>query len=81
MLYAGTGWASLLIQAGTATSTRRRGEVNAFNLILVARPHVVVESLTWDAAGRTFGCAGTGWFQHIPEGWSSSTPEAGADEA
>ncbi len=77
--YGGTGWASLLVQAGTATSTRRRGEVNAFNLIRIDRPHIAVESLAWDDASSTFGSAGTAWFQHTPVGWVHDPSKAGPD--
>ncbi len=48
------GHSALVIHAGTATSTRRRGEVNSFNVVRVDRPEVVVERWVWDAAGGTF---------------------------
>jgi len=79
--YGGTGWASLLVQAGTATSTRRRGEVNAFNLIRIARPHVVVESLAWDGTGGVFSVAGRAGFQRTPEGWVHGSAEDGPNSA
>jgi 3',5'-cyclic AMP phosphodiesterase CpdA len=41
------GYAALLIQAGTATSTRRRGEANSFNVIRIARPHVELDCRIW----------------------------------
>jgi len=75
--YRGTGWASLLVQAGTATSTRRRGEVNAFNLICVERQQITVESLAWDETSSAFGSAGTARFQRTPEGWVRSAADAG----
>jgi 3',5'-cyclic AMP phosphodiesterase CpdA len=46
MLYAGSHTA-LLIQAGTATSSRRRYEANAFNLLHVSGETVLVERLSW----------------------------------
>ena len=70
--YGGNGWALLLVQAGTATSTRRRGEVNAFNLIRIDQPHIDVESRTWDSARSVFATTGTARFQHTPEGWIRS---------
>ena len=73
--YGGTGWASLLVQAGTATSTRRRGEANAFNLIRIALPHVAVEGMAWDGTGGAFGTSGTARFQRMPEGWVPSPAE------
>lgn len=75
--YGGTGWASLLVQAGTATSTRRRGEVNAFNLIRIDRPHIGIESWTWDDARGAFVAAGAAWFQRTPGGWVRSPADDG----
>ena len=74
--YGDTGWASLLVQAGTATSTRRRGEVNAFNLIRLEPPHITVESLAW--AGGVFGSASIARFQRGPEGWIRERPGDGS---
>ena len=73
--YHGTGWASLLVQAGTATSTRRRGEVNAFNLIRIDQPLIAVESVAW--SGGVFSLAGTASFQRGPEGWIGKPPDVG----
>ena len=70
--YNDTGWASLLVQAGTATSTRRRGEVNTFNLIRIDRSRIAVESLGW--AGGAFSLTATAGFQRGSEGWSSEPP-------
>ena len=36
--YGDTGYTALLVQAGTATSSRRREELNSFNLIRIDRP-------------------------------------------
>lgn len=46
------GFAALVIQAGTATSTRSRKEVNAFNVIRVGRTRMQLDTLRWrDDAG------------------------------
>ncbi|MBL8209489.1 MAG: metallophosphoesterase [Bryobacterales bacterium] len=37
------GRSAIFVQAGTATSTRGRGEPNAFNRIVIAHPNLVVE--------------------------------------
>jgi 3',5'-cyclic AMP phosphodiesterase CpdA len=47
------GHSALVIQAGTATSSRGRGEQNSFNLIKIARPSLSVERFLWDP--RTAG--------------------------
>jgi 3',5'-cyclic AMP phosphodiesterase CpdA len=41
------GYSALAVQAGTATSTRGRGEENSFNVVRVARSEVVVERWTF----------------------------------
>jgi 3',5'-cyclic AMP phosphodiesterase CpdA len=48
------GHSALVIQAGTATSTRGRGEQNSFNLIKIARPSISVEQFLWNPELRTF---------------------------
>lgn len=65
-------YAALVIQAGTATSTRGRGEVNSFNVIRVAPQRVEIDRYGWDAAqGRfallmaeKFARAGAIWSVH-----------------
>jgi len=39
----------LSVQAGTATSTRRRGEPNAYNVITINPDHVTVQVRRWNA--------------------------------
>lgn len=41
------GYAALVVQAGTATSTRGRGEQNSFNVLRVESDRVVVERQVW----------------------------------
>ena len=61
------GYSALLVQAGTATSSRRRGENNSFNIIRIDRPHVGIDSLTWD--GTDFMHSQTEHFEFAPDGW------------
>lgn len=42
------GHPALVVQAGTATSTRGRGEVNSFNRIVTASDSIEVEMWSWD---------------------------------
>jgi 3',5'-cyclic AMP phosphodiesterase CpdA len=46
------GFAALIVQAGTATSIRTRGEANAFNVLRIAPGSVTVERCVWN--GRAF---------------------------
>ena len=48
------GPSALVVQAGTATSTRGRGERNSFNLLRIERNVVTVCRYDWNAAGGRF---------------------------
>ena len=63
------GRSALLIQAGTATSTRQRGDANAFNIVRIARPSVDVDRMVWDAERMAFCHAGVERFVESEAGW------------
>ena len=65
--YRSAGHAALVVQAGTATSTRGRGEANAFNVLRVERTRVAVEPRVWD--GRLFRPEGLCSFERSARGW------------
>ena len=48
------GYSALVVQAGTATSTRSRGEENSFNVLRVGNEAVVVERWIWHAEQKAF---------------------------
>lgn len=48
------GLSALIVQAGTATSTRGRGEANSFNVIRIEPPEIEVERMSWDPLNRSF---------------------------
>jgi 3',5'-cyclic AMP phosphodiesterase CpdA len=60
---------ALVIQAGTATSTRGRGEVNSFNIIRVDGGQLVLEQLNWRPGRRTFAVSVTESFRRTAQGW------------
>jgi 3',5'-cyclic AMP phosphodiesterase CpdA len=64
------GYSALMVQAGTATSSRRRGELNAYNIIRIERPRIAIDTLTWDGETGNFLLSGTDHFQFGLEGWS-----------
>jgi 3',5'-cyclic AMP phosphodiesterase CpdA len=63
------GHSALVVQAGTATSTRGRGEENSFNVVRVNRPHIEVERYEWQQSSGGFGLMTTERFHHTPDGW------------
>jgi 3',5'-cyclic AMP phosphodiesterase CpdA len=64
-----SGHSALVVQAGTATSTRGRGEANSFNVVRIERPLVVVERYVWQPADATFTPSLTERFRHTADGW------------
>jgi 3',5'-cyclic AMP phosphodiesterase CpdA len=71
-------YAAIGVQAGTATSTRGRGEANSFNTIRVDAGRIEVDRLAWDGAGKRFEVQATHVFVHGASGWSpaASPPSA-----
>ncbi len=64
------GHSALVVQAGTATSTRGRGESNSFNVIRVDHPGIEVEHVTWQPETNVFTPSLTERFRHSPAGWA-----------
>jgi len=65
------GGSSILIaQAGTAISTRRRGESNAYNVIRVDPTRVEIEVRRW--TGSQFASAETSSYDRVGGGWAAS---------
>jgi len=64
-----SGHSALVVQAGTASSTRGRGEANSFNVIRIHRPDIIVERLEWRPESLTFAVASQERFRHTSDGW------------
>lgn len=64
------GFAALVVQAGTATSTRGRGEANAFNVLRIEAAAVTVERHAWN--GRAFSAQEAQRFSRSSEGWRAA---------
>jgi len=63
------GFSALVIQAGTVTSTRGRGELNSFNLIRIALPEIELETHTWRPGTGTFARSRVAYFRNTGQGW------------
>lgn len=73
------GHSALIVSAGTATSTRGRGETNSFNVIRVKHPFINVERLSWQPERAAFTPSSTEHFKHTPEGWTRVPDEMAAE--
>jgi hypothetical protein len=67
--YALGGYAALTIQAGTATSTRERGEPNSFNTIYIDGDEVRLQGHAWHPEERVFRVQSHTTFVREEAGW------------
>jgi 3',5'-cyclic AMP phosphodiesterase CpdA len=58
---------ALLVQAGTATSNRVRGETNAFNILVADGSHLAIRRMTWN--GQAFDVSVVEQFERREIGW------------
>ena len=63
------GHSALVVQAGTATSTRVRGEQNSFNVLRIDHPRIAVERREWREQAGAFEIAGTEHFETVGGEW------------
>lgn len=63
------GRSAIVVEAGTATSVRGRGEVNSFNLLRIDGDRVIVERLDWDAGASRFAVVSAEEFVRSEAGW------------
>jgi 3',5'-cyclic AMP phosphodiesterase CpdA len=63
-------YAALVIQAGTATSTRGRGEVNSFNVVRIEPLRVEIDRYGWDVVHGQFSLVSTEKFIRAGNIWS-----------
>jgi 3',5'-cyclic AMP phosphodiesterase CpdA len=63
------GNTAIVVQAGTASSTRGRGESNSFNVIRIAYPEISIERQRWRPAEGVFVGEVTDRFRQANSGW------------
>ena len=63
------GHSALIVQAGTATSTRGRGEDNSFNALHITADAANIERWRWNANSKVFELGSAERFLHAPDGW------------
>lgn len=61
---------AIVVEAGTATSVRARGEANAFNLLRLERDRVSAERFEWMAERSAYGAAHRDEFSRTAGGWA-----------
>lgn len=66
-------YAALVVQAGTATSTRGRGETNSFNVVRVESERVEVQRYGWDVITSTFSPMNIEKFFRSGNVWAAHT--------
>lgn len=64
------GYSALIIQAGTATSNRERGEDNSFNLLEFEHPMLTVHRYLCTVSSEGFRLSATERFTHGATGWA-----------
>ncbi|SFU80010.1 metallophosphoesterase family protein [Pseudoduganella namucuonensis] len=68
------GYAALVVQAGTATSTRKRGEENSFNAIHVEHDRITVDRYSWREEEARFHPGRSETFVRTGEVWLPERP-------
>ena len=63
------GRSAIVVEAGTATSHRGRGDPNSFNVLRIDGRRVVVERYDWDSGSPRFVAAASETFARSEEGW------------
>ncbi len=64
-----SGHNALVVQAGTATSTRGRGEANSFNVLEFDQPNLVIKRYECESAAEGFAEAQFKEYERYEKGW------------
>ena len=60
---------ALVVSAGTATSTRGRGEANSFNVLRLEKERVEIDRYAWNESTGVFGVDAREAFERRLGGW------------
>lgn len=63
------GWSAVVVQAGTAVSTRTRGEANSWNLVRIEEARITIEQMAWNQQGAAFTAAQSQTYRKTDSGW------------
>ena len=69
-----SGYGALAVSAGTATSERRRGDANSFNVLRLQKHRIEVERFDWREEKQQFLPAAHEAYQRDREGWKPAPP-------
>ena len=69
--YQAEGESAMVVEAGTATSTRTRGQANSFNVLRIKSGDVLVERYDWKAGDDRFMCVDVQRFHRGERGWAA----------
>lgn len=67
--YPGTRHWAIVVQAGTATSTRGRGETNSFNVLRIEPNEIEIERWSWEPQPGVFAPTAREKFRRTSAGW------------
>jgi 3',5'-cyclic AMP phosphodiesterase CpdA len=67
------GYGALVVQAGTATSTRRRDESNSFNVIRTEPARIAIQPYVWNADAIRFEPSTVATFTRGASGWIAAS--------
>jgi 3',5'-cyclic AMP phosphodiesterase CpdA len=67
-----SGYSALIVEAGTAVSSRMRGEFNSWNLLQVEPGRVEVQRYSWN--GGQFAVSADHHYERGPAGWQPAPP-------
>jgi 3',5'-cyclic AMP phosphodiesterase CpdA len=70
--YAVEGYSAAFVQAGTALSSRVRGERNSFNVLRLGDAAMSVEVWIWNPGTKVFARGAVSTFRREPGGWAAA---------